>query len=329
MNQCKHASVPWKLSLLVVSALAACGGSGGGGPSADVTITDANANQVVASAFAAGTGTVFDSASVGGGVVFARLEGEDPAPLGFNLRRFAERRILGIVGRHALPTIYIEAGAEGGTATVDWNDLAPLDVLSTGDTFSITFEDFQEDGVRLNGSITVFNVVVVGDPEFDPTWRFGCTIDFGNVTITKLGVTASIDGTIGASAEQTATQFILLVNVTGDFGEGSDVIYAGFALDYRETDATGDFTLNTSGFSKDPTLGGTGVAGVFSFQTTTPFGGNSSDEYPSSGVLLVQGAGSSVRMTVLSNVTVHLDIDTDGNGTFDFQRDVPWTTIDP
>jgi len=56
-----------------------------------------------------------------------------------------------------------------------------------------------------------------------------------------------------------------------------------------------------------------------------PITKNDTDDYPYAGTVQVKGMNSTLQMTVLSTSNVRLDLDADGNGSFESTETVPGT----
>lgn len=63
--------------------------------------------------------------------------------------------------------------------------------------------------------------------------------------------------------------------------------------------------------------------GYVDFHTDTPFHIDDGDEWPSAGVLIVEGeGGTEAQLTALSSTTYIVDADTDGDGIYDWDSGV-------
>ena len=81
------------------------------------------------------------------------------------------------------------------------------------------------------------------------------------------------------------------------------------------------FTMTASG-----TLDSTRLSGVVRYSTEQVFQGFEGD-YPDSGIFFVEGVNSSLRLIAENNVNVRIEIDTDGNGTFDETINTTWAAL--
>jgi len=81
------------------------------------------------------------------------------------------------------------------------------------------------------------------------------------------------------------------------------------------------YTLDSSG-----TVNSSQLAGVIDFATLTTFQGMGA-AYPYAGILLVTGEGSAVKLIALSDSTVRIETDPDGDGVFVLLEETTWDDI--
>jgi hypothetical protein len=81
------------------------------------------------------------------------------------------------------------------------------------------------------------------------------------------------------------------------------------------------YTMTASG-----TLNTTQLAGIVTYSTPVEFNGVGLD-YPSVGVLLVQGTNSSARLTAIDNVNVMIELDVNGDGEADQTINTTWDDL--
>ena len=81
------------------------------------------------------------------------------------------------------------------------------------------------------------------------------------------------------------------------------------------------YTMSASG-----TIDTTQLSGVVRYSTPLQFSGEGAD-YPSAGVLLVEGANSSARLTAVDNVNVMLELDVNGDGVVDQTIETTWVGL--
>lgn len=323
---------------LCSSLVAACGGGGDGGTPlpAPLTITTVNQDAVATTAAAA-----MLSVSSAGGVTASGSAG--PAAIGAASRRVALR--LADSRKHAAaanvqPLVIppeVENCPAGGTATLSYQDTNDSGDLDMGEGITFTFANCKQTASdSLDGSIAV--TIASAGPSAGG-------IQFtGTMTVTNL---VAVDGTRSAGLsgsasmayeDQTATQTRIALTV-GAAGLTSSVTLGaqnsetitfepGFAyVETMTTDANGS-PLQTSstvngGFRSDA-LGGRVI-----LETQQQIVQSANAPYPGSGAVRVVGTNSALRLTVLDTATVRQELDTNGDGTYDTSKDVPWTTLLP
>lgn len=211
----------------------------------------------------------------------------------------------------------------GGTVTIS-ADIADLltPTLSPGDVFAVVFDmcndalgsvtdgriDYVIDafsGDFLGGFYDLTMTLTLGN--FQVATAADVLTSNGDVTVTlntinAPAVSASVSGisfTVDANASsETLTNFV-----------SSQTLDAGVS--------PSPYTMSASG-----TLDNTQLPGVVSYSTTTMFQGFDSD-FPSSGQFLVTGGSSSARLTA-EGVNVLIEIDADGDGTFEESISMTW-----
>ncbi len=303
--------------LAVGLALAGCGGGGGGGDDGGPTpvqLTPANAENAGANALGAVT-TMSGVADFGAQLV--QILGNLPAATRTAARSAA---------------VLVPGVCAQGTVDVTITDAAPVDVISVGDvgvlTFSACLMDDPIDPTTFNGAVTLSVTQVSAGafpvPPFDITFAFA----FSELTVTdSVGATVvrgGFDLTLAGGGDT------LLSGVTGtsfSLTEGASfAALSNFGFSGSRTASTGAYTEGGFGQLASSDFGGNRVG----FETTTPFAGIEPD-YPHEGVLVVDGAlGSRVTVTAVSNTTVEMALDANGDGVVEtgYPISVLWDDLD-
>ncbi|NIO41732.1 MAG: hypothetical protein GTO41_17090, partial [Burkholderiales bacterium] len=214
-----------------------------------------------------------------------------------------------------------------GEAAVTWNDLDNDLVMSTGDTFDISFDMcfFADTGTTLDGATSLTDMTVIGDPVNQiPPWRLATTVGFDNLSGTDGAGTAILDGTLDLDLSSNDNVVIdlsigtpsLTVQQSGTNETLNDYVLA----------ATFDLNALTEVVSTSGTLASSSLEGSVSFETLQDFI-VIDDDYPSAGQLLISDGSSSVLVTVLDNINVRLEIDLELDGTIDQTIVVPWSEL--
>jgi hypothetical protein len=333
------------LALCTVAVLAGCGGGGGGGgggassdpvavapgaPAVSATLTPTNYRAAAVSAVSAtfsytGIGSLVTGASVG----VARPAAAQALD---TVKRLMKRPFSGpsiAVGATVSETLACPGGGSFRFAVTDVNNNTNLDA---GDSVSATFDNCLEGGSRLTGTLAMSFTAVTGDLDTDV---YSATV---NVTLTNFGgqdsgVSAVANGNINmvlnSTSSTNSSATVVLSNLT------STVSAAGFSdtstfPSYRVTVSTSAVggtvraSITADGSFSSTTLGN----GSISVTTPTPFVLVGGALYPSSGQMLITGGGNSrLRLTALDAATALLELDADGNGTYELSVNSPWTDL--
>jgi hypothetical protein len=215
-----------------------------------------------------------------------------------------------------------------GEVTTTWDDADNNLAISTGDTFDILFDMcfFAEQELTLDGTSSLSNMVVTGDPFFQIVpWGLATTYGFDNLAATDSVDTVIIDGILDLVTSSDD-------NVVVDFSIATDSLTVQISgasetlSDYVLID-TLDLNALTEVISASGIYTSTELEGSVTFETLEDFivlG----DDNPSSGIFLISDSSSSVLLTVLDNINVQLDIDLDLDGTIDETMMVAWDELD-
>jgi hypothetical protein len=211
-----------------------------------------------------------------------------------------------------------------GSITTAWddadNDLAP----STGDMFTTTFDMcfFQDDGVTIDGQSSVTDVVVTGDP-FTPIapYAFSATFGFADLVANDPLETVTIDGDLDIDLGSEDGIVISAELGTASLSVDIDGVMESLT-DYVMTQVIDQNAL-TQDISAAGTYTSDVLEGSVTFETLQNFFVMGLDS-PSSGQLLISDDTSSVLVTVLDNMNVRLEVDTNLDGTIDATIDVTW-----
>ncbi|MFY9341560.1 MAG: hypothetical protein WAT39_03665 [Planctomycetota bacterium] len=209
------------------------------------------------------------------------------------------------------PEIQILDGPEGGTAIRTWDDRDGDDGYSTGDLFSVAFNDYGEGMAVLNGSVLFEGVTVAGDMIEGLTWMFAarCTLA---VTLQVGDAVIPVSGSFRLDRQRRATVKTLELELTAPLRVGVTIVAAGGRL--ARNDYTLDFTMAVfaDGEVLDPVLGGT-----LAFHVEEPMTGVQVLADPMAGLLEVQGASEAVltvRAIDFFNAELFFDPDADEGG---------------
>lgn len=326
------------LSAACVLALSACGGGGssgntGGSAPAPVStlspITSANAPRVASNAYAAAVTISDSSTSLNGLLTGVTL---DRAPIGvvspvLKLVRQAYARDGQPLLTALLTGVTItEACSGGGSIAIDAT-VRSQDTVSNGDTLKITGNNCVEDGDTINGTLSATFSNISGDMLNSSTWTATLDTSFTNFSLRNGNETLGINGDMKVAVNQTnATSNSVTISGRSlqTTEQQSGLTLATRTLtEYAMTGTTrGTTVTSTASFTMS---GSTNALGQFSYtvKNLQPFVTNGTG-IPGAGSLIVNGAASSVTLTVLSTTSVRLDYSAKGDGVVTQTNNLGW-----
>ena len=316
------------VSLVFIAALAGCGGGSGSSASISYTgsttkavITQANGGNIAYSAYQNGStgnslGTVLS--------VEQSTEIMSSRPRMLLLSQALKKSVSQISIAHDLDNQSVGAvvndsssipGDCGGNAvySISINDVT----YEFSGTF--TFNTYCIEDTTLSGSIGFSG-------QFNPdTVVFGqITMSFDSLTVESGSDSFSADGDLtiepGASSTSVTLNMVMVDNST-------DKTYMAENYVMTLSEDLASVTMTISGRMYDPDYGYVDVT------TPTPLVISNGDAFPSSGVLLATGSdGSSgnpakAKLTALSSTSYQIEIDEDGDGTFEFLDTGNWADL--
>lgn len=323
--------------LVVLVWLAGCGGVGGSSsaaPPAPATLTGANmdvaAQEAVVTSFmpAMSSEVLVGAQTLDERVLFtyARVQ-MDKLP-SYMANVGASNALVGAVSNHT------ELCTVSGSLTVSVNDADNSGSLSSGDSMSVTFNSCVETNGALSGALMFTFDTLTGNFLAD-AYKASMTMSFDAFAVTASQFSASANGSLTLVVDKTAlNEFTSSVSTPSLAVSGT---YAGVirtrmlsnytATRNRAPDVTHGY-LTTHTFTGSLTSTALGSQTI-SFATPAAFVIRGTDYYPSTGVLLVTGANNAkLRITAVSNANVTLELDADGNGSYEVgPNTVAWNTL--
>lgn len=227
-----------------------------------------------------------------------------------------------------------EACGASGNVTIELNDADNSGSVSAGDSVSFSFNACSSGlGEVIDGGLSL-RVSTAAGPNISGTLTYDdlrlATLDasFGingsvNLTYSEAGTLATYRSVVGAGG--------LVTLVTAQAFSDSLTLRAGFEQVITSDSAAvapGSATpgLNTASITGELTANSLG--GIVGVVTVAPFQRYAIDAYPRAGQLIVTGAaGSRLRVTALSAATLRIELDADGNGSYEQSRDVAWSAL--
>ncbi len=330
--------------------LVGCGGGGSGGVStpaaAAPTVTITATNQgTVTRAMADGSlafGQSQPFATTGG--TAAQSIGSAPMALRTGvLQSLVQRGLLAAFGsRHsasiasatqpAAASSSTAACSVSGSITTTVSDADNSQSLSSGDALTLTFNQCQDSGADVVSGGMIFTIgsvtsAAAGNVQFSGSLAF---VQLSDASGTRL---ANIQGNVGVTAAITSTSFQLALTVGANAltvtssapGYVDTIVYEpGMQLSVTATNGAvtqSDVTLNGS-------FTASSIGGRVVVATVLPLRQLGTDADPSSGQVVVTGAsGTHLRVTALSATSVQLELDANGDGTYESSGVFAWDAI--
>lgn len=220
----------------------------------------------------------------------------------------------------------------GGSLTISENDVNGNQSADPGDSGSITATNCAFEGSLLNGELIVTFISVTGDMDSFP-FTTSASIKFNNFGA-QVGSARSVgNGTLVISINAPNANNLSVALSTSSFGFSTaygDVTYNKTLTNYFSsvsTSPTGSgmaSTTSTSGMLSSSAFDSKSI----DIATPTPFVRVGAQAYPSSGQLLITGAsGSKVRLNATSATQILIELDADGNGSYETSISKLWSEM--
>ncbi|MGI9321757.1 MAG: hypothetical protein ACR2O5_10115 [Thiogranum sp.] len=334
----KHTNYVNAAVFVSVSALlGACGGGGGGGgggnvtaSSAPVTISATNAEEVAAASYKTTAGLEGSGSGATGFLTGAVTQTTSPGIDLVDVLISQAKTIPQLASANpagSLTGVVVSETIDcfnSGSMSITFDDSDNDQQLSTGDSMSFAANNCTEDGMIMNGSVTMNNVSVSGDPVSAPH-SMQLSMQANNFTITEGAETIALNGGM-TIAESTNDGVLFTHSITGSSIQvtegGVSAGLSNFSIEATEDNNTLAYTLDLNATVNSSELGGS-----VTIVTDTVFAGIDPNE-PSSGQATITGANNSrVTLIVMGSDNVRLEIDEDGNGTAETFIDTTWGAL--
>jgi len=219
-------------------------------------------------------------------------------------------------------------GPENGVATFTWDDVNEDEVYSSGDVFTMNFDDYGDQGMTLNGIMTIDNITLQGLLPGDGTYIVDANLNLLGLTITIGTLEHTFDTTLPFHLENRIVvelfDLILLEpQVIGQFE-----IREGTRLSRMTTDETLRYVL-------DGAVHSAALEGLVRFSTPLGLRGSPFLNDPIEGYMVIRGAGgSSLELEpfcLFPGVCLSLDVrvDEDGDAEFENTQSTSWQALLP
>lgn len=321
--------------LALSSVLVACGGGGGGDAPAAPTQSTAGKTEVtlnatnyvaVAQEAMSSSNYLADASTLATG---AEVSNADV------LVRFGQAQANKLPGRLAgtqalvtgVTTTVTEPCTGGGTLTIVDNDANGNSLPDAGDSAVLTANNCMFDGSTLNGGLTLTVNSFSGNIDVPP-FAVTMTLTFSNLTAQSAAASSTGNGSMALSLN--ATSNAQTTSLTAPQFTTTST-YGGTT--YSRTLENYTVVVDSNSASSRTTASGNLTSSAFESKRVTiatpqPFVRVLTQARPSSGQATATGAnGGMVRVTVISNTLVNIELDADANGTFETSVTKLWSEL--
>lgn len=313
-------AVLYATSVISLALLAACGGGGGdsGTPispvSSSLSISAANYQQV-AQVVMSTTGYLTDAGD------FALGEPSGAAAQ-------STRHVKAQQARPRATSSETLSCTQGGSLQLSFNDQNNNGSWDVGDTLRATAINCREDGLTLQGGLGL-NAKALSGSFGSGSYSATLQLSLENFIITEGSDTSTGNGNLDMQISVTAgtTELTLVVDAISVAGTEAGQLYNHSLRDARlnlRLPLAGGGTSSTSGTVSSSKLGDKSVR----IETPTPFVTAAQAQFPSSGQMLISGAnGSKLRLSAQSAALALLELDADGDGSYETRSTKAWSEL--
>ena len=320
---------------LAVLLLAGCGGGGGdealpplGGTS--LAITEAN-YQAVAQESVSSVSYVMSAADL----VTGAQVGSDRVVLDFARRVVAKLPawFAAVPPRlSGAELVEIQPCSGGGAIRVTLNDLNDNNDIDAGESAVAVATQCVEMDATINGTISVSFKSLSGDMD-SGIYQMGVDLTLTSLSVAMPGASSVGNGSMSIDIAMTApdtgrTAFSCdSLSLTGTYGTAG---YARTMTKFSIVDTVAPHgTTTRSSMEISGSLSSSALESkAVTLSTVSPMVSYYTDPYPSSGVIVATGANNSkVRMTAQSATTVLIELDADGNGSYESSVSRLWSDL--
>ncbi len=321
------------LALTLTAALTACGGGGDSSPttptpptSPSATLTASNYQQV---ARASVQGSMFLSGTNNIAVSLSGRSASRPTSAALE-----QVRRISAAGRLRPSAVKVDEFAceVSGKVLLSINDANNNDKLDVGDSFGLEAQDCRDSDTSVSkGKVTITIREVTGD---FGAGTYGAKLELklegfteveGNETYTGDG--SMIINVTQSGASNTSTLEVPRLAVTSTQSgvtSTQSMTNVRVSEEYRTDNAGTTIITSVNGTLATTELGGQAVT----LETLTPLRALESENFPNVGQMVVSGGGNSrMRITALNKTQVQLELDANGDGTYEDSVVKLWTDL--
>ncbi|MCU7920760.1 MAG: hypothetical protein KZQ95_20755 [Candidatus Thiodiazotropha sp. (ex Epidulcina cf. delphinae)] len=331
------------LSIIAITTLliTACGGGGdndgdGGGstPTTGVSLSTSNAKPVGAAAVNS-VDTV--QGMTGGTTVLTGVSVNAPGS-DFNFPDFFVQQLGWFSALDNLPNENItgvaisesEACANGGSVSLSGN-VNNLNVLTAGDTLTLSFNNCNMAGAVTNGAMSLTITQITPNFDGDPPYTLGLDVVLTNLSVNDGGLVATGSGDMSMllAIDSAGNESMVLAGASlTASASGQTETLSNYRYEITINDLTGSYSI-----SLQATFASTEIGGSMSFTTITPFSGNDfiGAGDPTAGQLHVTTSIDGSQLWLIAQpdgINVQIDIDTDGDNNVDSTVMTTWAELE-
>jgi hypothetical protein len=227
-----------------------------------------------------------------------------------------------------------EPCAVSGSLAITLDDRDNNATPSTGDVLSATFTDCRDEPSSLIKGNFAVNIASYSDPLVSGLFTFGqlTVVDVdGSVSLNgQANLVSTLSSDAGGNSTTRVTMTVPAAGLVAGISSPQytetftyDPDFSGVWTDVTPSNAPGYSTSVLNGKVSFASLGKIIVA------TDPPVHDVWAEDGPDSGIVLITGYQSKLRMTVVNTTTARLELDANNDGTFESTRDIPWTELLP
>ncbi len=315
--------------------LSACGGGGGSGTPAPTPspvsqfspISAANSTKVASHVHAANGAVGSSSSSVTDLLTGVTIEGHSISAVAPALGLIS-RAYNGSAPKLLTGVSATQACSGGGTIAVN-GTVKSESAASNGDSLTITATNCVESGMLMNGAFSLTLSGISGTAFGTTAWAATIDTQFSAFRVVSGNQSVTASGDMKIAMSQTSATALSL-SVSGKSFQASETVgtnVSNFTLSDYSVSATVQGTT-VSAAANYNLSGNTAALGQFAYsvRNITPFvsvGGG----VPTAGSFIVNGAASSVTMTVVAGGNVKLDYSAKGDGVITQTSTVTWAAF--
>lgn len=201
-------------------------------------------------------------------------------------------------------------GPLGGTASFSWTDADGDEKYSTGDGFTITFDEYGDDGVILSGSIVLRDAMLDGLVPSEGTWIVLADLELLGLAVTVGAETWTLNTRLPIRLENRQIVQLFELTLPRDVEFGPYVLKGGNRMDRYESSETVTTIFDGAVFVE-------ALDGLLRFETSNLLTGFPFFPDPTDGLLTVYGSEGS--LLEIQPLFFQLEIRVDENGDEQFE----------